>query len=69
MNWCQDKKNCLILTSRPSEGTLGRLLIDNPNPGVIELEVRKRVELKGRELEAHYRQLREQEYRVKKEKM
>lgn len=69
MNWCQDKKNCVILTTRPSCGTLGRLLIDNPSPGIVELEVRKRVELRGRELESHYRIQREEEYRIKKETM
>jgi len=69
MQWCQDKKNLVILTSRPGPGTLGRFLIENRQPGTIELEVRKRVELKGRELEEHYREQREIEYRVKKEKL
>jgi cleavage and polyadenylation specificity factor subunit 2 len=69
MQWCQDKKNCVILTTRPGPGTLGRFLIENPQPGIIELEVRKKVELKGRELEDYYRQQREMEYKVKKEKM
>lgn len=69
LTWCQDQKNCVMLTTRPGPGTLGRFLIENPEPGTMELEVRKRIELRGRELDDHYRQLRELEYRVKKEKM
>ena len=68
MQWCQDKKNCVILTSRPAEGTLAWQLIDNPKPHPIEVEVYQRIQLEDRELEEFYRQQREKEYRVKKEK-
>ena len=40
-------------TSRTSPGTLARHLIDNPDLKELELEIRKRVRLEGRELEDH----------------
>ena len=68
MQWCSESRNCLILTSRSSPGTLGRLLVDDPSPKTIELEVKQRVKLEGRELDDYFRKEREKEYRVKKEK-
>lgn len=68
IQWCQDKKNCVILTNRPTEGTLASQLIENPKPHSIDIEIRQRVQLEDRELEEFYRQQREKEYRVKKEK-
>jgi len=68
MQWCQDSKNCVILTNRSGPGTLGRLLVDDPSHKAIELEVKQRVRLEGRELDEFFRKEREKEYRVKKEK-
>ncbi|ODM97602.1 Cleavage and polyadenylation specificity factor subunit 2 [Orchesella cincta] len=68
IQWCQDKKNCVILTNRPAQGTLAWQLIENPKPHSIELEVNQRIQLEERELEEFYRLQREKEYRVKKEK-
>lgn len=68
MLWCQDIRNCVILTSRTNPGTLGRSLIDDPTPRIIELEVKKRAKLEGRELDDFYRIEREKEYRIKKER-
>jgi cleavage and polyadenylation specificity factor subunit 2 len=39
--------------TRTSPGTLARHLIDNPDLKELELEIRKRVRLEGRELEDH----------------
>ncbi|ODM92886.1 putative cleavage and polyadenylation specificity factor subunit 2 [Orchesella cincta] len=68
IQWCQDKKNCVILTNRPAQGTLAWQLVENPKPHSIELEVNQRIQLEERELEEFYRLQREKEYRVKKEK-
>ncbi|XP_035706591.1 cleavage and polyadenylation specificity factor subunit 2 isoform X2 [Folsomia candida] len=50
--WCQDPLSCVILTHRTSPGTLGRTLIDGvPRGNKMNLEVKQRVKLEGRELE------------------
>uniref|UniRef100_A0A671SQ14 Cleavage and polyadenylation specificity factor subunit 2 n=1 Tax=Sinocyclocheilus anshuiensis TaxID=1608454 RepID=A0A671SQ14_9TELE len=59
IQWCQDAKNSVILTYRTTPGTLARYLIDTPGEKRIELEIRKRCRLEGRELEEY----------VEKEKM
>ncbi|TMS12734.1 Cleavage and polyadenylation specificity factor subunit 2 [Larimichthys crocea] len=51
IQWCQDGKNSVILTYRTTPGTLARYLIDNPGEKMLDLEVRKRVKLEGKELE------------------
>uniref|UniRef100_A0A9J7X0G6 Cleavage and polyadenylation specificity factor subunit 2 n=1 Tax=Cyprinus carpio carpio TaxID=630221 RepID=A0A9J7X0G6_CYPCA len=53
IQWCQDAKNSVILTYRTTPGTLSRYLIDNPGEKRIELEIRKRCRLEGRELEEY----------------
>ncbi|CAB1339891.1 unnamed protein product [Coregonus sp. 'balchen'] len=53
IQWCQDAKNSVILTYRTTPGTLGRYLIDNPGEKMLDLEIRKRVKLEGRELEEY----------------
>ncbi|XP_010880557.2 cleavage and polyadenylation specificity factor subunit 2 isoform X1 [Esox lucius] len=53
IQWCQEAKNSVILTYRTTPGTLGRYLIDNPGEKVVDLEIRKRVKLEGRELEEY----------------
>ncbi|CAG0914549.1 unnamed protein product [Notodromas monacha] len=71
-NWVQDRKNAIILTSKTSPGTLARHLIDNPNLKELELEVRKRIRLEGRELEDHKFRLKETKKplrRIKSEKL
>ncbi|XP_076127785.1 cleavage and polyadenylation specificity factor subunit 2 [Alosa pseudoharengus] len=59
IQWCTDAKNSIILTYRTSPGTLARYLIDNPGEKMMDLEVRKRTKLEGKELEEY----------VEKEKM
>lgn len=68
IQWCQDKKNCVIVTNRPAAGTLASQLIVDPKPTSLEIEIRQRIQLEDRELEDFYRLQREKEYRVKKEK-
>uniref|UniRef100_A0A667ZXX1 Cleavage and polyadenylation specificity factor subunit 2 n=1 Tax=Myripristis murdjan TaxID=586833 RepID=A0A667ZXX1_9TELE len=53
IQWCQDSKNSVILTYRTTPGTLARYLIDNPGEKMLDLEVRKRVKLEGKELEEY----------------
>ncbi|KAL0967596.1 hypothetical protein UPYG_G00254270 [Umbra pygmaea] len=53
IQWCQEAKNSVILTYRTTPGTLGRYLIDNPGETALDLEIRKRVKLEGRELEEY----------------
>ncbi|KAI2652297.1 Cleavage and polyadenylation specificity factor subunit 2 [Labeo rohita] len=53
IQWCQDTKNSVILTYRTTPGTLSRYLIDNPGEKRIDLEIRKRCRLEGRELEEY----------------
>uniref|UniRef100_A0A034WP69 Cleavage and polyadenylation specificity factor subunit 2 n=1 Tax=Bactrocera dorsalis TaxID=27457 RepID=A0A034WP69_BACDO len=60
-NWmCVDAAanplNSIIITSRTSQGTLAMDLVDNASPGrKLELDVRRRVELEGAELEEYLR--------------
>ncbi|XP_038123541.1 cleavage and polyadenylation specificity factor subunit 2 [Cyprinodon tularosa] len=49
--WCQNAKNSIILTYRTTPGTLARYLIHNPGEKMLDLEVRKRVKLEGKELD------------------
>ncbi|KAJ1105298.1 hypothetical protein NDU88_002706 [Pleurodeles waltl] len=56
IQWCQDPKNSIILTYRTSPGTLSRFLIDNPTQKVINIELRKRVKLEGKDLEEYQEQ-------------
>ncbi|XP_035684217.1 cleavage and polyadenylation specificity factor subunit 2-like [Branchiostoma floridae] len=53
VQWCQNQKNTVVLTSRPGPGTLGRMLIDNPKMKTFTLQARKRVRLEGPELEEY----------------
>uniref|UniRef100_H2M7W9 Cleavage and polyadenylation specificity factor subunit 2 n=1 Tax=Oryzias latipes TaxID=8090 RepID=H2M7W9_ORYLA len=53
IQWCQNSKNSIILTYRTTPGTLGRYLIDHPGEKMLDLEVRKRVKLEGKELEEY----------------
>lgn len=55
MQWSQSPTNSIILTQRTSYGTLARDLIENGGNRKIELEVKKRVELEGAELEEFMR--------------
>jgi cleavage and polyadenylation specificity factor subunit 2 len=55
LQWCQDPRSSVILTCRTSPGTLARQLIDEIQRGTkMELEVRQRVKLDGKELEEYY---------------
>ncbi|KAL7035085.1 hypothetical protein ACKWTF_008219 [Chironomus riparius] len=53
--WAQNSHNSIILTSRTSHGTLARDLIENGGNRRIELDVKRRVELEGIELEEFMR--------------
>ncbi|XP_017267215.1 cleavage and polyadenylation specificity factor subunit 2 [Kryptolebias marmoratus] len=59
---CENTKNSIILTYRTTPGTLARYLIDNPGEKMLDLEVRKRVKLEGKELEEYL-----EKDRIKKE--
>ncbi|XP_013875428.1 cleavage and polyadenylation specificity factor subunit 2 [Austrofundulus limnaeus] len=50
---CENAKHSIILTYRTTPGTLARYLIDNPGEKLLDLEVRKRVKLEGKELEEY----------------
>uniref|UniRef100_A0A8C4QU89 Cleavage and polyadenylation specificity factor subunit 2 n=1 Tax=Eptatretus burgeri TaxID=7764 RepID=A0A8C4QU89_EPTBU len=53
IQWAIHSRNCVIFTCRTSPGTLARKLIDNPTLRRVQLEVKKRVKLEGKELEEH----------------
>lgn len=53
IQWCQDPKNSVILTYRTTPGTLARYLIDNPLTKKMEIEIRRRVKLEGKDLEEY----------------
>lgn len=55
MQWCQDPRSCVVITNRTSQGTLARQLIDEHTPGkCLQLEVKQRIQLQGKELEEYY---------------
>ena len=41
IQWAENDKNSIILTTRTSPGTLARELIDKPNVTTIEVEVKR----------------------------
>ncbi|KAJ0026634.1 hypothetical protein NQD34_017634 [Periophthalmus magnuspinnatus] len=53
IQWCQNPGNSIILTYRTTPGTLARYLIDHPEEKMLDLEVKKRVKLEGRELDEY----------------
>ncbi|XP_050099981.1 probable cleavage and polyadenylation specificity factor subunit 2 [Anopheles aquasalis] len=56
IQWAPQATNSIIITNRSSPGTLARDLIDNGGNGrKIEMDVRRRVELEGAELEEYMR--------------
>uniref|UniRef100_A0A182IJ44 Cleavage and polyadenylation specificity factor subunit 2 n=1 Tax=Anopheles atroparvus TaxID=41427 RepID=A0A182IJ44_ANOAO len=56
IQWAANASNSIIVTSRSSPGTLARDLIDNGGNGrKIEMDIRRRVELEGAELEEYMR--------------
>uniref|UniRef100_A0A182JRJ0 Cleavage and polyadenylation specificity factor subunit 2 n=1 Tax=Anopheles christyi TaxID=43041 RepID=A0A182JRJ0_9DIPT len=56
IQWASHASNSIIITSRSSPGTLARDLIDNGGNGrKIEMDIRRRVELEGAELEEYMR--------------
>ena len=56
VQWAQNPTNSIILTSRSSPGTLARDLIENGGNGrKIELDIKRRIELEGAELEEFMR--------------
>ena len=61
LSWCGNPNNSIILTSRSSQGTLARNLIENTNQKSINLEIRRRVRLDGAELEEYMRKQKEKE--------
>uniref|UniRef100_A0A182NLA6 Cleavage and polyadenylation specificity factor subunit 2 n=1 Tax=Anopheles dirus TaxID=7168 RepID=A0A182NLA6_9DIPT len=56
IQWAPHANNSIIVTSRSSPGTLARDLIENGGNGrKIEMDIRRRVELEGAELEEYMR--------------
>ncbi|XP_050341682.1 probable cleavage and polyadenylation specificity factor subunit 2 [Bactrocera neohumeralis] len=56
VQWAANPLNSIIITSRTSQGTLAMDLVENASPGrKLELDVRRRVELEGAELEEYLR--------------
>lgn len=50
IEWASNPKNSVIFTYKTAPGSLARTLIDNPNIGVVELDVAHKVKLEGAEL-------------------
>lgn len=62
VQWASNSVNSVIITSRSSPGTLARDLIENGGDGrQIELDISRRVELEGNELEEFLRTHREKQ--------
>ena len=56
VEWCENPKNTIILTSRSSSpDTLANQLIENLNKKSVVVEMKRRVKLEGDELEEYYR--------------
>ena len=56
VEWCENPKNSIILTSRSSStDTLANQLIENLNKKFISVEMKKRVKLEGDELDEYFR--------------
>ncbi|KAM7359849.1 cleavage and polyadenylation specificity factor subunit 2 [Cochliomyia hominivorax] len=56
IQWASNPNNSIIFTSRTSQGTLAMDLVENHIPGrKLEIDVRRRVELEGAELEEYLR--------------
>ncbi|XP_053681446.1 probable cleavage and polyadenylation specificity factor subunit 2 [Anopheles nili] len=56
IQWAPNASNSIIITSRSSPGTMARDLIENGGNGrKIEMDIRRRVELEGAELEEYMR--------------
>lgn len=56
LQWCSNAQNSVIITTRTSPNTLARDLIDNGGNGrTIDLEIRRRIRLEGKELDDFFR--------------
>ena len=55
IQWAHNPTNSIILTTRTAPGTLARDLIDNGGNRKVELDIKKRIELEGAELEEFMR--------------
>jgi cleavage and polyadenylation specificity factor subunit 2 len=55
LQWAHNPTNSVILTTRTATGTLARDLIDNGGNRRVELDIKKRIELEGTELEEYMR--------------
>jgi cleavage and polyadenylation specificity factor subunit 2 len=55
VQWAHNPTNSIILTTRTAPGTLARDLIDNGGNRRVEMELKKRIELEGAELEEFMR--------------
>lgn len=65
IQWCDNPRNSIILTSRSAPGTLARQLLENTSQRTIALEVHQRVRLEGAELEEYMRKEKEKEQEAK----
>ncbi|XP_044264414.1 probable cleavage and polyadenylation specificity factor subunit 2 [Tribolium madens] len=59
LQWCSNRNNSIIITTRTSPGTLARDLVDNGGNRQIDLIVKRRVKLEGSELEEYLKNQRE----------
>lgn len=69
MEWCQSPRNCVVLTSRTTPGTLTRKLIENPMLRKVSLIVNRRVRLEGAELEEYKKKEKEKEAEEQKKRL
>jgi len=69
MEWCQSPRNCVVLTSRTTPGTLARKLIENPMLRKVSLIVNRRVRLEGAELEEYKKKEKEKEAEEQKKRL
>lgn len=68
MDWCQSPRNCVVLTSRSTPGTLARKLIENPMLRKVSLIVNRRVRLEGAELDEYKKKEKEKEAEEQKKR-
>lgn len=72
VDWCSDSKNTILFTTRAAANTLAAKLLEEPKQKQITIQMSRRVNLEGEELEEYYQKLfekeREEEERLRKSK-
>jgi cleavage and polyadenylation specificity factor subunit 2 len=66
LQWCTSPHNSIIFTCKTSRNTLAKFLIDNLKVTSIDVEVKRRVPLEGKELEEHRLKLEKEAAELKK---